>query len=130
MSDVDDAKYISLTTFTRDGTPKATPVWITGRDGIHVFTTGAESWKTRRLRHDPRVELRVSDMRGRVEPHVPVHHGTAEVLTDDGSVAEAARSVEDKYGLPAKLIGLIERVRSRLGRGQDTVAVRVVLDDA
>jgi len=30
MEELANARYVSLTTFTRDGTPKATPVWITG----------------------------------------------------------------------------------------------------
>ena len=28
-----DEKYISLTTFKRDGTPVATPVWVVSDDG-------------------------------------------------------------------------------------------------
>lgn len=128
MSDVDDAKYISLTTFTRDGAPKATPVWITGANGSYLFYTGSDAWKTKRLRNDPRVEVRVCDMRGRVEPHVPVHRGTAEVLDDESSIAEAKQAVADKYGWQAALARLADRVRGKLGRGDEPVAVRIALD--
>ena len=40
MHDLDRARYVSLTTFKKDGTGVATPVWITGSAGSYVFTTG------------------------------------------------------------------------------------------
>ena len=49
MDDLDRARYISLTTFKRDGSPVSSPVWITGVGGAYVFTTGDSAWKTRRL---------------------------------------------------------------------------------
>ncbi len=128
MRDIGDAKYISFTTFKRDGTPKATPVWITGSDGSYLLYTGADAWKTKRLRNDPRVEVQVCDMRGRVEPHAPVHRGTAEVLADDGSIAEAKQAVADKYGWQAALARLADGARAKLGRGDDPVAIRIALD--
>ncbi len=58
-----DKKYVRLTTWTTDGHPRHVPVWIVGLGGTRVgFTTGSGSWKVRRLRHDPAVELRASDM--------------------------------------------------------------------
>jgi len=128
MRDIDGAKYISLTTFKRDGTPKATPVWITGSGGDHLFTTGADAWKTKRLRNDPRVEVQVCDMRGRVEPDTPVHRGTAEVLADEVSIAEARQAIADKYRWQAALAQFVDGARAKLGRGDDPVAIRITLD--
>ncbi len=128
MSDIDDAKYISLTTFTRDGRPKASPPWITGTDGSHLFYTGPDAWKTKRLRNDPHVEVRACDMRGRVEPHTQVHRGTAMVLDDDSSVAEAKQAIADKYRWQAALARLADNVRDKLGRGDTPVAIRILLD--
>ncbi len=127
MDDIDGARYISLTTFTRDGRPKATPVWITGSDGEYLFYTGTTAWKTRRLRNDPRVEVRACDMRGRVEPHAAVHTGTAEVLADDASIDAAKRAIADKYGWQATLARAADAVRTRFGRGDAPVAVRIQL---
>jgi hypothetical protein len=128
MLDLDDAKYISFTTFKRDGTPKAVPVWITGSDGSYLFTTGADAWKTKRLRNDPRVEAQVCDMRGRVAPEAPVYRGTAEVLADESSIAAAKQALADKYGWQATLARMVEGVRGKLGRGEDPVAIRITLD--
>ena len=38
-----DARYLSLTTFKRDGTPVACPVWVVSDDGRRLLvSTGAE----------------------------------------------------------------------------------------
>jgi len=128
MSDIDDARYISLTTFTRDGRPKATPVWISGADGSYLFYTGADAWKTKRLRNDRRVEVRVCDMRGKVDPHTPVHHGSAVVLDDEASVADAKRAIADKYGWQAAVARGADWLRDKTGRGEAPVAIRITVE--
>jgi uncharacterized protein len=51
-----DARYLSLTTFKRDGTPVACPVWVVSDDGRRLLVaTGAQTGKAKRLRHSPRV---------------------------------------------------------------------------
>ncbi|HYN32829.1 MAG TPA: PPOX class F420-dependent oxidoreductase [Ilumatobacteraceae bacterium] len=127
MDDIDNAKYIALTTFKRDGTPKATPVWITGHDGSYLFYTGVDAWKTKRLRNNPAVEVRVCDMRGRVEPHATVYQGTGELLADETSIAEAKQAIADKYGWQAALARAADWTRARVGRGDDPIAIRLTL---
>ena len=127
MSELDEARYVALTTFTRDGTPKPTPVWITGSDGTYLFTTSADTWKVKRLGNDPRVEVRVCDARGRVEPGATAYRGNAVVLSDDASVDQAMRAVSDKYGWQASAARRWEWIR-RLGRSAPTAAVRIELE--
>ncbi len=128
MNELTDARYISLTTFTRDGTPKATPVWITGTDGTYRFYTGADSWKVKRLRNDPNVEIRVCDMRGRVDPHTTVHHGTGYVLDDANALTDVKDAVLQKYGWQARLVRLTDTIKERLGRGENPIAVRIDIE--
>lgn len=128
MDELADARYVSVTTFTRDGTPKATPVWITGSDATYRFYTGADSWKVKRLRHDPTVEIRVCDMRGRVEPHTTVHHGTAHVLDDAAALTDVKDDVLRKYGWQARLVRLTDTIKARLGRGEIPVAVQIDIE--
>lgn len=60
-----DEKYVALTTFTSDGRPKVTPVWIASLGERQLgFTTASSSWKVRRIRHTPAVQLQASDSRG------------------------------------------------------------------
>ena len=62
--DLAGEQFVSLTTFRRDGTPVPTPVWIAqDGDAPLVVTTPAGTGKVKRLRHDPRVELRTCNRR-------------------------------------------------------------------
>ena len=127
VDDIDNARYIALTTFTRDGTPKDTPVWISGRNGSYLFYTGADAWKTKRLRNNSAVEVRVCDMRGRVEPHAVVYSGTGELLADETSIAGAKKAIADKYGWQAALARAADWTKARVGRGNDPIAVCLTL---
>jgi PPOX class probable F420-dependent enzyme len=58
-------RYISLTSFKRDGTPVSTPVWVVSDDGRRLLVwTGAGTWKVKRIRRDPHVLVAASSMRG------------------------------------------------------------------
>src|SRR5262249_41240016 len=50
-----DGKYLSVTTFRRDGSPVATPVWFVRDCERLLAETDGASGKVRRLRHDPHV---------------------------------------------------------------------------
>ena len=57
FADVARAKYLLLTTFTKDGRPKPTPVWgVPDGDKLLVITDDG-SWKTKRIRNTPRVTI-------------------------------------------------------------------------
>ena len=126
-SDLDQARYIALTTFKRDGTPVATPVWVTGARGRYVLTTGEGAWKTKRLLRNPAVKVRVCDARGRVKPGTRVHTGTGEVSTSSADIAAADRALAAKYGwqFRASRIVVLIRRRRRGGPNQGPVALHL-----
>jgi len=132
VNDLDRARYVSLTTYKRDGSPVSTPVWITGSGGSYVVTTGDKAWKTRRLRNNPSVQVQVCDMRGRVKPGAAVFTGTGEVKTAAESLAAAERAIAAKYGWQFKATKVVDGLRSRIGRGpkQEVVAVELTLRPA
>jgi uncharacterized protein len=125
----DRARYISLTTFKRDGTAVSTPVWITGAQGRYAFTTGDVAWKTKRLLRNPAVEVRVCDARGRVRPGATVHPGTGEISTSAADIAAAQRALADKYGWQFRASRIWLGLMQRLGRGpiHQVVAVHLSL---
>jgi len=93
--------YISLTTFRRDGTPVATPVWVAQLgDELRVFTERS-SGKAKRLQHSGRVLLAPCDMRGRVTGDAV--EGTAR-LQDDAETAVTLELIRRRYGLQARLL--------------------------
>ena len=59
-------KYLSLTTFKRDGTGMATPVWFVAEAGKILVVTGAGSHKVRRIRHNPAVTVAECTASGRL----------------------------------------------------------------
>ncbi len=132
MDELGDARYISLTTYKRDGTPVATPVWIAPSDSGYVFTSGPETWKARRLRRDPRVQVQVCDLRGRVKPGATVYTGTGAVKDDPASVAAAESAIRDKYGWQFRATQVAGRIQRalRLGRPQAGAAIELSLRPA
>ncbi|MBX9421968.1 MULTISPECIES: PPOX class F420-dependent oxidoreductase [Streptomyces] len=59
-------RYVSLTTYRKNGTGVATPVWY-AVDGAELYVwTRSDSWKVKRLRNDPRVVVAVCDVRGNI----------------------------------------------------------------
>ena len=118
-------RFVSLTTFKRDGTPVATPVWITPDGDTLVVTTHAASYKVKRLRRNPRVLLAPCTRTGKVEGTGPPVEGTAEIVTDPGEAARLTDLVRRKYGLEYHLVMLIERLATR--RRRDRVMLRITL---
>jgi uncharacterized protein len=108
-----DEKFISLTTFKRNGDGVASPMWVVA-DGAHLLVwTPADAWKVKRVRRDPRVTLVGCGRTGKVRDGRPVFGGTAEVITDPGDVARAETLIRRKYGLEYRVVTLIETIAAR-----------------
>ena len=78
------ARYVSLTTFRKDGTPVATPVWAVADGGELYVWTRSDSWKVKRIRNNGRVTVVACDVRGRVVEGAPVLEGHARLLDGEG----------------------------------------------
>lgn len=116
-------KYLLLTSYRKNGTPVATPVWVV-RDGdtLGVWTT-ADSWKVKRIRNRADVLAGPCDLRG--NPTGEQLPATAEI-TDAATVARYRRLIARKYGL----LGRLTLLGSRIRRGLDgTVGIRVRLTE-
>ena len=105
-------RYISLTTFKRDGGTASTPVWVVSDDGRRLLVwTGANTWKVKRIRRDPRVRVAASDRRGKVrgEPFDAI----ARLLGPDAA-ALVQPLLREKYGLVKRSLdafnGLVRKV--------------------
>jgi len=95
------ATYLSLTTFRKDGTPVATPVW-TSRDGEHLYVwTETDAGKVKRLRNSGRVLLGPCDSRGNLQGAQV--DGTAVVLDSPADVERLRGLHRAKYGLQFRL---------------------------
>jgi uncharacterized protein len=102
--------YLSLTTFRRDGTAVATPVWVVGDgDRLAVWTAGG-SGKVRRIRRNPAVTVAPCTVRGRLTG-APVR-GTAVVLPAD-QTPRVKDLIRRKYRLLGRLTLWSSRLRAR-----------------
>ena len=109
-----DARFVSLTTFRRSGEPVSTPVWV-GRDGAAlVVLTPSGSGKVKRLRHDPRVEIRPCGRFGKVEDGVEPVAGTAQVRAAPTDVERARTTIRRSYPIESRVVLGIERLVERL----------------
>lgn len=87
LQDFARSEYVSLTTYRKDGTSVATPVWAAADGDVLYVWTRSDSWKVKRLRNDPRVLVTVCDVRGRIAEGATSAEGTARLLDKAGTVA-------------------------------------------
>lgn len=115
-------KYLSITSFRRDGTPVATPVWFVRDGGRLLVHTGADSYKVKRIRRNPSVRIAVCSARGalRGEP-VPA---TAELLPNS-TVALAERLMADKYRIEMVFLKPLRALRAAMGREPKPVILAI-----
>src|SRR5512144_878082 len=86
LSDLTEERYTSLTTFKRDGTPVATPVWVVGQNGHLLVHTAAGCWKVKRIRRDSHVRVAPCSTTGKVRAEEV--EGEARILPDTTLVEE------------------------------------------
>jgi len=116
-----DGKYLSLTSFKRDGSEVATPVWFVADDGHLLVETEASSYKVRRIRRDSHVRIALCDARGRLRGE-PVD-AEAKILPDRERV-RVERLLARKYRVDRftvlPLYRLFTRLRGRGTRGTES----------
>lgn len=108
-------KYINLTTFRRDGSPVATPVWFAREGALLYITTYDGTGKVKRLRANERVEIAPSDARGHARGPAMAARGRVVADADEGARAEAA--LRRTYGWQYRLIRLMTNLTSRRRTG-------------
>lgn len=109
FADVIKAQYVSLTTFTKDGRPKPTPIWIAPDGDRALVITGKDSWKVKRIRNTPRVTLAVCDRSGNVKGD-PVE-AVATILDQAPQIEKVYSAIGNRYGLLGKVFNFFSKLR-------------------
>ena len=127
-ADLDAAKYVSFTTYKKDGNPVSLPVWVVPFEGGYAFTTDHDAFKVKRVRRDPRATLAVSTFKGLVAADATVHQGTAVVL-DGPDSQRVAGLVRKKYWFMYLAIIAQSWLRRMLGKDSHAAdtAIKVTL---
>jgi PPOX class probable F420-dependent enzyme len=121
-------KYLSITSYKRDGTAVATPVWFVEQGGQLLVQTDLGSGKVKRIRANPVVSVALSNGRGRLRGDQVT--ARAELL----AASETAR-IEDlirrKYHWDMMIIGPLRWAQRTFHLGKDrwpTVGLAITPD--
>jgi uncharacterized protein len=110
LAAVENAQYMSLTTFRRSGAPVTTPVWF-ARDGQALYViTDEDTGKVKRIRHHPAVQLAPSTARGKATGAAV--DAVAHVLPV-GEASHGMRALSRKYGWLFSAFGLLHRLQRK-----------------
>ncbi|MGW0365762.1 PPOX class F420-dependent oxidoreductase [Streptomyces sp. NPDC002990] len=124
LQELGRARYVSLTTFRKDGTPVPTPVWAVADGGELYVWTRSDAWKVKRIRNNGRVTLTACDVRGRVEDGAPVLEGRARLL-DDAGLRRVRKLMSRKYTWQFWAVDVPAALVRRGKRPHTAIAVKV-----
>ncbi|GHO71241.1 hypothetical protein KSC_101330 [Ktedonobacter sp. SOSP1-52] len=110
-----------LTSFRRNGAGVGTPVGTVASHGKLYFMTPADTWKAKRLTHNPRVTLAPGNRKG--DALGPAIEGTARRLY--ANEAKRARKLL-RIGIVGRFFGI---VFDRKYPGEKTAVYEIVLDE-
>jgi uncharacterized protein len=106
---------VNLTTFRKNGTPVATPVWFAESAGVIYVYTGATSGKVKRIRNSSRVTLAPSTASGKVTGEAI--EARARIMNDDPQeIACAEALLAQKYGVQRRILYFIRSCISTIRR--------------
>jgi PPOX class probable F420-dependent enzyme len=112
-------RYLSVTSFKRDGTGIATPVWFVS-DGARLFAlTDLHSPKIWRIRRNPRVLVAPCRADGKLRGELVT--ARAEVLTEPAELERVQNLLLERYQISYRVVMLFYRLGRRL-RGKASVA--------
>ncbi|MEV6581797.1 PPOX class F420-dependent oxidoreductase [Streptomyces sp. NPDC051582] len=124
LDELNQGKYVSLTTFRKDGTPVATPVWAVADGGELYVWTRSDSWKVKRIRNNGRVALSACDVRGRVAEGAAVLEGEARLL-DEAGLRRVRKLMSRKYTWQFWAVDVPAALARRGKRPHTAIAVKV-----
>lgn len=123
FSAMGDEKFVSLTTFRKSGEPVSTTVWVANDGDDLIVTTQNGTGKVKRIRGNPRVELRPSNRMGKVSDDAPVVAGNAIIVDNDTSRAHQVEVFHKKYGFQYRIFMFIEQRGSSGGKNRVTLRI-------
>jgi PPOX class probable F420-dependent enzyme len=105
-----DSKYFNLRSFKKDGQPVDTPVWFAPVDGKWFVWTNGTSYKVKRIRRNPRVEVACCGMRGQLLGEWQPAKCRA-VESEPELMTRAYDALKRKYGLMMRIGVLFSKHR-------------------
>ena len=108
-------RYLSITSYKRDGRGVATPVWFVWRDGTLLVETDAASGKVKRIRRNPQVRVAICTASGRLRgEQVPA---VAEILPDQ-ETGVVEQLIAGKYRFDMIIFRPLRFIQTKLHLGR------------
>lgn len=104
-----DGKYLSITSYRRDGSGVATPVWFVTEGERLLVMTAESSGKVKRIRRNPLVSVAACSARGR--PKMDPIPGHVDILPSD-ETERVKRLIERKYRFDLLFIRPIRAIQA------------------
>jgi PPOX class probable F420-dependent enzyme len=102
-------KYLSITSYRRDGSGVSTPVWFAAEGDRLLVMTDSKSGKVKRIRRNPYVTIAPCSGRGKPKAkRMPAH---AELLPAS-EVERAKRLIKRKYRFDLLFVGPIRAIQA------------------
>jgi PPOX class probable F420-dependent enzyme len=121
-TELDDAQYINLLSYKRDGNGVQTPVWVAPLDGKLVIFSNRDAFKVKRVGRNPKVRVALCDVRGKLLG--PWLDGTCTISTDPAHNERIMAALNAKYGFVAGVLNFFARL---VGRDQQRAFLEVTL---
>ena len=97
-----EEQYVSLRSYKRNGAAVDTPVWVAEVAGKLIVFTDGTSYKVKRIRRDPRVQVAKCNLTGKLLG--PWVDGRCRAVEDEPEyIAQCYAALNRKYGLMMRL---------------------------
>ena len=93
---IGESLCMNLRTLRKDGTPVDTPIWVVPIDGRICSYTDGRSFKAKRARNNPRVEVAACDVWGKNRG--PWYPAVCRFVEDEAQRARVYALIAKKYG--------------------------------
>ncbi|MER5731319.1 PPOX class F420-dependent oxidoreductase [Streptomyces sp. NPDC002138] len=124
LEELGRSRYVSLTTFRKDGTPVATPVWAVADGGELYIWTKSDTWKVKRIRNNGRVAVAACDVRGRTPEGATALEGEARLL-DEAGLNRVRKLMARKYTWQYWMVDVPATLARRGKRPHTAIAVKL-----
>ena len=108
FAEVAKSEYVLLTTFTKDGRPKPTAIWVAPDGNRVVAITQEKSWKVKRIRNTPRVTIAECDRGGKPKGEAV---DAVAVILDKSQTQAVYDAIGKRYGIIGKLFNLFSKLK-------------------
>ena len=119
---LNEASYLSLGTFRKNGVEVRTPVWFAEEGGVlYLFSNGAAG-KVKRLRNSSRARVAPCDVRGKVLGEW--HDAQAQLLSSEADKVHAHKALRRRYGWQMAALDFFANLFGRAAQ-REFIAVRL-----